>query len=321
MEDIIYSGLLLTTPILLAALGGAINWSAGIVNIGLDGMMLIGAFVGVFVDWQTGSVLVGCIAAVVAGAITGWLFALPITRLGANQIMAGLGLAILVPGFFGYILPIAFGQASTLQPGNIHGVPSWPVPLLSKIPAIGFPIFTQDPITYLSWLAIPATWLVMRRTPLGIRLRACGDNEVVALGAGLPVKRLQELSTVIAGALSALGGAQLALVSVQLFNKDMTAGRGFLALAAFYFGRGRPGMTAVAAFIFGLSDAVALRLQTQGFPDQLPEMIPYIVVILALIVVAVRDRVVKARALRSPGSPPSEVASAPPTPGPAPVRT
>lgn len=296
MEAIIHAGLLLATPILLAALGGALNRSAGIVNIGLDGMMLVGAFFAVFVDWKSGSVLLGCVAGTAAGALTGWLFALPITRLGANQIIAGLGLAILIPGVFGYVLPIAFGQASTLQPDNIGGIPTWNIPLLSHIPGIGQALFAQDPITYLSWLAIPLTWLVLRRTTFGIRLRACGDNETVATGAGIPVHRMQELSTVIAGAMAALGGAQLALVSVQLFNKDMTAGRGFLALAAFYFGRSRPGMTAVAAFLFGLADAAALHLQTQGFPDQLPEMIPYLTVILALIVMALRDRIRKAAA-------------------------
>lgn len=296
MEQIIHTGLLLATPVLLAALGGAMNRSAGIVNIGLDGMMLVGAFFAVLVDWKSGNVLLGCLAGTAAGAATGWLFALPITRLGTNQIIAGLGLSILIPGVFGYILPIAFHQASTLQPGNIGAVPAWSIPGLSRIPGLGHALFAQDPITYLSWLAIPCTWLVMRRTTFGIRLRACGDNEAVATGAGIRVKRMQELSTVIAGAMSALGGAQLALVSVQLFNKDMTAGRGYLALAAFYFGRSRPGMTAVAAILFGLADAYSLRLQTQGLPDQLPEMVPYVVVIIALVVVAIRDRIRKARA-------------------------
>jgi simple sugar transport system permease protein len=156
---------------------------------------------------------------------------------------------------------------------------------------LGPVLFTQDPITYLAWLAIPLTWLVMRRTRFGIRLRACGDNEAVATGAGIKVSKTRELSTIIAGAAAALGGAQLALVSVQLFNKDMTAGRGYLALAAFYFGRSRPGMTAVAAILFGLADSYSLRLQTQGLPDQLPEMVPYLVVIVALVVVAIRDHI------------------------------
>ncbi|HZT53426.1 MAG TPA: ABC transporter permease [Gaiellaceae bacterium] len=290
METLLTTGLLETTPILLAALGGAINREAGIVNIGLDGMMLAGAFIAVFVDWQAHSAVLGCLAAIGAGAVVGLLFALPITRLGANEIVAGLGLALLMPGLFGYLLPIYFGQASTLQPDNVAAVNVWHIPGLSSIPGVGAVVFSQDPITYVSWLAIPLTWFLLRRTVFGMHLRAAGHNPEVATAQGLPVRRLREASTVIAGALSALGGAQLALATVQLFNKDMTAGRGFVALAAFYFGNSRPALTAVAAFIFGIADAGSIRLQTAGLPDQIPEMIPYLAVVAALVVVALRRR-------------------------------
>jgi ABC-type uncharacterized transport system permease subunit len=290
METLLATGLLETTPILLAALGGAINREAGIVNIGLDGMMLAGAFIAVFVDWQAQSAVLGCLAAIGAGALVGLLFALPITRLGANEIVAGLGLALLMPGLFGYLLPLYFGQASTLQPDNVAAVNVWHIPGLSSIPGVGSVVFAQDPITYFSWLAIPLTWFLLRRTVFGMHLRAAGHNPEVATAQGLPVRRLREASTVIAGALSALGGAQLALATVQLFNKDMTAGRGFVALAAFYFGNSRPALTAVAAFIFGIADAGSIRLQTAGLPDQIPEMIPYLAVVAALVVVALRRR-------------------------------
>src|SRR5260221_13639314 len=170
--SLLSTGLLETTPILLAALGGAMNREAGIVNLGLDGMMLAGAFVAVYVDWQAGSPLLACLAAVAAGALLGWLFALPITRLGANQIVAGLGLALLMPGLFGYLLPAFFGQASTLQPTGLASVGPWRIPGLASIPQIGPVFFDQDPITYLSWLAIPLTWFLLRRTVLGAHLRA-----------------------------------------------------------------------------------------------------------------------------------------------------
>jgi simple sugar transport system permease protein len=290
MQTLLANGLLETTPILLAALGGAINRESGIVNIGLDGMMLAGAFIAVFVDWQSGSAIVACFAALAAGATVGLLFALPITRLGANEIVAGLGLALLMPGLFGYLLPIFFGQASTLQPDNIAAVDRWRIPGLGSIGGIGPVVFDQDPVTYFSWLAVPLTWFLLRRTVFGAHLRAAGHNPDVATAQGLPVRRLREVATAIAGLLSALGGAQLALATVQFFNKDMTAGRGFVALAAFYFGNSRPLLTAVAALIFGLADAGAVRLQTSGWPDQIPEMLPYLAVIAALIVVAIRKR-------------------------------
>jgi len=290
METLLTTGLLETTPILLAALGGAINREAGIVNIGLDGMMLAGAFIAVFVDWQAHNATLACLAAIGAGALVGVLFALPITRLGANEIVAGLGLALLMPGLFGYLLPIFFGQASTLEPDNIPSVDAWAVPGLSSLPGVGRIVFDQDPITYFSWAAVPLTWFLLRRTVLGMRLRAAGHNPAVAVAQGLSVPRLRELATAIAGLLAALGGAQLALATVQLFNKDMTAGRGFVALAAFYFGRSKPLLTAVAALIFGLADATSIRLQTAGLPDQIPEMLPYLAVIAALVAVALRNR-------------------------------
>jgi ABC-type uncharacterized transport system permease subunit len=296
MEMILSTGLLATTPILLAALGGAINRQAGIVNIGLDGMMLAGAFVAVLVDWHTHQPAMACAAALAAGALVGWLFALPITRLGANEIVAGLGLAVFMPGLFGYILPIFFNQASTLEPSGIPGIPTWRIPGFASIPGLGPVFFAQDPVTYFSWLAIPLTWLLLSRTVLGLRLRAAGHNPQMALAAGLPLARLRELSTLIAGMLAALGGAQLALVSVQLFNKDMTAGRGFIALAAFYFGRARPLMTAAAAAVFGIADAVSIRLTTGGLPDQIPEMLPYLAVVAVLVVVAARRRLAGANA-------------------------
>lgn len=296
MEVILATGLFSATPILLAALGGAIDMQAGVVNIGLDGIMLVGAFMAVFVDGQAHDVLLACLAATGSGALVGYLFALPITRLGANMIIAGLGLGVLMPGFFGYILPTFFGQQSTIEPSHAPGLPTWSIPGLSHLPGVGPVLFAQDPVTYLSWLCIPATWLLLYRSVLGLRLRAAGHNEHVSLGAGLSLKRLRELATTIAGAMSGLGGAQLALLGVQLFNKDMTAGRGFIALAAFYFGNSRPAMTAVAALIFGISDAVSIRLQTSGLPDQIPEMIPYLAVIVALVVVAMRRRAAERRA-------------------------
>ena len=290
MKLILATGLMSTTPILLTALGGAINRESGIVNLGLDGIMLAGAFIAVFVDWKLHSPLLACLAAIGVGGLVGLAFALPITRLGANEIVAGLGLGLLMPGLFAYILPVAFGQASTLEPSGIPGINAWHVPLLSRIPFLGDVVFSQDPVTYLSWLAIPATWFLLYRTVIGMRLRAAGHNSDAAVAAGLSLPRLRELATVVAGALTALGGAQLALVGVQLFNYNMTNGRGYIALAAFYFGNSKPALTALASFVFGIAYAVEIRLQTAGLPSQLPQMLPYLAVIVALVVVALRRR-------------------------------
>ena len=277
-----------TTAILLAAMGGLVNRQGGIVNIGLEPMMLIGAFVAVMVSAGTGNPILGVLAATAAGACTGLLFSWSITRLGANEIVAGLGLNLLVLGFFGYLLPVAFSIQGTLLPAGLVGLPKLHIPVIEQIPGIGPIVSGHDVITYLSWLSVPLVSFFLFRTPLGIELRATGANEEAARAAGIPTLRLRDFSTVIAGAFAGLAGGQLSLGVVTLFNKQMTGGRGFIALAAFYFGDSKPGLTALAAVIFGVFEAAGFRLGSSGLPSQLVQMLPYLVVIVSLTLVAIR---------------------------------
>src|ERR1700737_982491 len=241
-----------TTSILLAAMGGLINRQGGIVNIGLDPMMLGGAFTAVVMGPQTGDPFLGVLAAIVTGALLGLVFSWSITRLGANEIVAGLGLNLLVLGFFGYLLPTVFKIEGTLLPAGLAGLPKLHTPLVEQIPGVGPIVLGHDVVTYLSWLSVPLVSLFLYRTPLGIQLRATGANEEAARAAGVPTLRLRDFSTVIAGAFAGLAGAQLSLGVGTLFTKTMTGGRGFIALAAFYFGDARPAMTALGAAIFGV---------------------------------------------------------------------
>ena len=277
-----------TTAILLAAMGGLVNRQGGIVNIGLEPLMLVGAFSAVVVSAQTGNPFAGVLVAVVAGAMLGLLFSWSITRLGANEIVAGLGLNLLVLGFFGYLLPIAFNIEGTLLPSGLVGLPKWNIPVLDQIPGLGPIVSGHDIVTYLSWLSVPLVSVFLYRTPLGIQLRATGANEEAARAAGVPTLRLRDFSTVVAGAFAGLAGAQLSLGVVTLFNKQMTGGRGFIALAAFYFGDARPAMTALGAVIFGVFEAAGFRLGSSGVPSQLVQMLPYLVVVISLTLVAVR---------------------------------
>ena len=277
-----------TTAILLAAMGGLVNRQGGIVNIGLEPLMLVGAFSAVVVSAQTGNPFAGVLVAVVAGAMLGLLFSWSITRLGANEIVAGLGLNLLVLGFFGYLLPIAFNIEGTLLPSGLVGLPKWNIPVLDQIPGLGPIVSGHDIVTYLSWLSVPLVSVFLYRTPLGIQLRATGANEEAARAAGVPTMRLRDFSTVVAGAFAGLAGAQLSLGVVTLFNKQMTGGRGFIALAAFYFGDARPAMTALGAVIFGVFEAAGFRLGSSGVPSQLVQMLPYLVVVISLTLVAVR---------------------------------
>jgi len=291
MTEILYNSLVaaatVSTPILLAALGGAINRQGGIVNIGLEGKMLAGAFAAVVVSWQTGSVVLAVLAAMLAGALVALPFTLLVTRLGANEIIVGFGLNIVVAGLLGYLLPVVFDVFGTLAPADLARLPRITIPVVEGIPIIGRVLSGRDPVTYLAWLTIPLTAWFLYRTRWGLRLRASGADREAAEAAGIRTMRWRDASSVVAGIFAGLAGAQLAIGVVALFSTTMTGGRGFIALAAFYFGAARPWPTAAAAFLFGFFDAAQVRLQGFGVPVQLVQTLPYVVVVIVLTAVAI----------------------------------
>lgn len=282
VDQVLAASIALTTPILLAAVGGLINRQAGIVNIALDAKMLAGAFVSVIVSSLTGSWLIAVVMAAAAGAFIGLLFSLAITRMRADMIVAGLGLNFLVAGMIGFVLSWAFNSSGTLRMPEVQLLPRILPDSVATIPVIGSMLAALEPVTLLAWLSVLVLPFVLSDTRFGLRLRATGDASRVAHAMGLRPKDLQDVSTTIAGAFSGLGGAHLALASIGLFNEGLSAGRGFIALAAFYFGRNRPVPTALVCLLFGLLDATQIRMQTAGLPPKLIGTIPYLMVMLAL---------------------------------------
>ena len=284
--QILAAATLAATPLLLAALGGLLNRRGGIVNIALEGKMLLGAIIAVLVSAESGSWVAGLLAATAAGAFAGLLFSLSVTRLGANEIIAGLGFNILIAGLIGY----ALNDQGTYQPEGLSTLPVIDIPGIESIPWVGDVLSGKDPVTYLAWLAIPATAWFLASTRPGIRLRATGAAEDAARALGLPAMRIRDASTVAAGAFAGLAGGQLALGLVGLFNQGMVAGRGFIALAAFYFGRARPLPTAAACAIFALFDAIQIRLQQERLSTQLVSTLPYLVVVIVLTLTAIQTQ-------------------------------
>ena len=284
VEQIVAASIVLTTPILLAAMGGLVNREAGIVNIALDAKMLAGAFVAVVVSSATGSWLIAVLAAAVAGAVIGLLFSLAVTRLGANMIIAGLGLNFLVAGLLGFILSWNFNSSGTLRMPDVQLLPKLFPQSASSVPVIGSALAQLEPLTVFAWAFVFALPFLLTQTRFGLRLRATGSAPQVADAMGLESRRIRDISTAIAGFLSGLGGAHLALASIGLFNEGLSAGRGFIALAAFYFARNRPVATAMVCLFFGFLDATQIRMQTAGLPPKLVGTIPYVMVILALCV-------------------------------------
>jgi general nucleoside transport system permease protein len=282
----LHDAILMTTPILLAAMGGLINRVGGLVNIGLESMMLTGALVALTVSATTGSWLAGSAAAALSGGLVGFLMSLVVTRLSANEIVVGLGFNVLVASLVRFALKSVWRTSGTLTLPNVTMAPRIVLPGVDHVPVLG-PIFSgQEPLTWLAWLSVPSIAWALSNTRAGLRLRATGAAENAVYALGLPALTIRDGSTAIAGLFAGLGGAQLAIGVVGLFNEGIVAGRGFIALAAFYFGRNKPWPTAFAALLFGLFDAIQIRLQGQGLPSELVQMLPYAIVVLALLLAA-----------------------------------
>lgn len=289
IDILIASALLSAVPIALAAIGGLIHQRAGVVNIGLEGQMLLGALIAAVVSGWVESWLLGSVAAFLAGGAAGLLMSFVITRLKANEIIVGLASNILIAGLIGYVLRSVMGVSGTLQVVGLQRLPNLDIPGIKNIPVIGAILSGQTPLFWLAVILVPVTSWLLRHTRAGLRLRAVGAAEAASRSLGLATMRVRDTAGAIAGALAGLGGAALSIGAVGLFNENMIAGRGFVALAAFYFGRSRPLPTALACLLFGFFDALQIQLQGEpGVPTNLIQTLPYVVVIIVLTITAIR---------------------------------
>lgn len=286
IDNIIHAAIVMTTPVLLAALGGLVNRIGGLVNIGLDSMMLAGALVGLIVASQTGSWSAALLGAAIVGGVLGLLMSLTVTRLEANEIIVGLGFNIAVAGLIRFFLKSAYGSSGTLSLPDVARLPRFDIPYISDVPVLGAIFSGHDPLTWAAWLMVPLTAWFLARTRAGLRLRATGAAPQAARALGLNPLTLRDISTAYAGLMAGLAGAYLSIGVVGIFNEGITAGRGFIALAAFYFGRNRPWLTAACALLFGFFDAFQIRLQGRGVPAELVQTLPYIMVIVVLTLMA-----------------------------------
>ena len=289
IESVLAAAAILWTPLALAAMGGLVNRVGGIVNIGLEGQMLAGALIGALVSGATRNWLAGTLAAAATGMLLGLLMSLCVTRLRANQIIAGLGFNIVIAGTVGYVLQSVFDVSATLRVDGLDPLPRVDFPAISDIPVLGAVISGRDPLFWTAVVLVPAVALALRHTSAGLRLRATGNDWDAARSLGLPTEWIQDRSSMLAGLAAGVAGAQLSLGQVGLFNEDMVAGRGFIALAAFYFGRSRPLPTALACALFAVFDAAQARVQTTGVAAQLVQTLPYLVVVVVLAATGIRD--------------------------------
>jgi ABC-type uncharacterized transport system permease subunit len=280
--NLIVSGIFLSTPLLLAAFGGLLSERSGVMNIALEGQMLFGAFAGVAVCWWVKSPWVGLLAALAVGALVGAFHAWMSVTVRADQTVAATAINLVAVGLTAALIEPIWGK-----PGVTPSVPRFSavhIPLVSSIPFVGRVV---ERLTVLDWVGLmlaPVVWVVLFRTAFGLRLRGCGEEPAATESVGVDVIKMRYIAVIMSGVLAAAGGAYLSLVQVGVFQRGMTGGRGFIALAAMIFGKWRPVPVLGACLLFGFADAFQLRTQAVGvdLPHDLMIALPYIVALVAL---------------------------------------
>jgi simple sugar transport system permease protein len=325
------AGVRVATPLVFAALGETVCERAGILNVGIEGMMALGAISGFLAAFATGDAWAGFAAAALTGMIAGLAFGALTVYRGADQIVTGIVFNILALGLASFAYAKLFVSARDVA--QLPVVPLYRVPWLSTLPVVGRPFFAQSPVVYVAYAAIPAIWFVLERTRWGLGIRAAGENPEAVDSAGIDVWRLRLQAMTIAGGMAGVAGATLSIAQIGAYVDGMIAGRGFIALAIVVFGGWRPWRVALAALLFGLVDAFQLRLQVSGSPIPSPLLIgmPYLLTIVVVTLVASRAgypaainrpyprrREARARSrdpVAEPGDPKPPQPDKPPTPG------
>ena len=286
------------TPLLIAAIGELVVERSGVLNLGVEGMMVIGAVVGFAVSLSTGSPWLGVFAAIIAGALFSLPFAFLTLTLVTNQVATGLALTLAGLGLSGLIGELFVGQAG-VRLANIH------IPLLSDLPFVGRLLFGQDPIFYISLLLVAAVSWFLFKTRAGLTLRSVGDNHTSAHALGIPVVKVRYLAVMFGGACAGLAGAHLSLVYTPQWVENMTAGRGGIARALVVFASWRPWRVVGGAYLFGAVTIGQLHAQALGLgiPSQLLSSLPYLATIIVLVLISGNRRLTMMNTPASLGRP------------------
>lgn len=267
---LVWSTIRVSTPLILAAMGGMFSERSGVINIALEGMMLAGAFTAAAVTYAVGNPFVGLLAGIAAGLMIAAIHAIACIRYRADQVVTGTAINILMIGMPGFLSGAFFlSSGSTPQIPKENLIPWTPI--------------------VIAVLLVPITWYVLYKTPFGLRLRAVGEHPEAADAAGVRVARMRYVGVLLSGVLAGLGGAYLSIGQSSLFTRNMTSGRGFIALAALIFGKWRPVQTMLACLLFGFTEAVTYQMQGvvrlpsgEDIPVQFIHMVPYVLTIIVL---------------------------------------
>lgn len=285
--DFIFSVVRVTTPILLAALGAIVSDRAGVVNIGLEGIMLMAAITGVVISAQTQSAFIGLFAAVCAGILIALILGYFVLEMKSNIILGGIAVNLFASGGSVFLLYVLTGEKGTSSSLASKVVPNIDIPIVKDIPIIGEIISGHNLITYIAILSVVAVYLMLNKTPMGTKIRSVGENYHAAESVGINVKKVRYIALGLSGMFAGLGGAFLSMGYVSWFSRDMSAGRGWIALAAEAMGGGNTIGTTITALIFGFAQAFANSLQGLNIPSELITIIPNVVTVLGLCIFAI----------------------------------
>lgn len=282
---IIASALRLATPLILASLGGVFSERSGVFNIALEGIMIMGAFFAILITKFTGMPWVGVLGALVVGVLTSLILAVLAIHLRADQTVTGVAINLLAASFAAYLLELVWhrsGQTDAIK----NSLTQNPFKFLESIPIIGNIAAELTPFVYLALVMVAVSYYVLWKTPFGLRVRAVGEHPRAADTVGIDVYKIRYICVMISGALAGVAGAALSLGTISLFREGMTAGKGFIAIAAMIFGKWHPVGALIASLFFGLTEAIQIQASSIGLgfiPSEFLQSIPYVATVLALV--------------------------------------
>ncbi|GAB4530319.1 MAG: ABC transporter permease [Anaerolineales bacterium] len=281
LVGILASGIRLATPYLYAAIGETFGQRSGVLNLGVEGQMLLGAFAAFYVVYRTGSLGLGVLAAILVGGMMGLAMAFVTVNLNAEQGISGIGFYL-----FGLGMSDLLFQRLMVTVETVNGFPKVHISGLSDIPYLGEIFFAHNLLVYFAYLLVPLAWFVLNKTTLGLKIRSVGENPQAADSLGVSVARVRYFTVTLGGVLSGVAGASLSIGLLNVFQQNMTSGLGFIAVALVYFGGWRPWGVLGGALLFSMVNALQLWMQVLGIPipSDIAVMLPYILTILVLVV-------------------------------------
>ncbi|MCI6569443.1 ABC transporter permease [Dysosmobacter sp. HCP28S3_G4] len=295
--DFFFSILRITAPILFATLGAVVGEKAGVSNIGLEGIMMISALFGSLCAYWTGSWAAGLLLALLVGIIMGLLMGFFAFNLKTDIILTGVAVNMIGSGGTLFLVKVitqmtegkALASTTSLITKDLQ-IPSWNIPIIKDIPVIGDVLSGHCILTYLAFLLVFLTWVLLYKTPLGLNIRSVGENPNAASSVGVSVMKIKYIAIGFSGAMAGFGGAFMSMYYAMGWSQDMVSGRGFIALAAQAMGAGEPLGSMLAALVFGFAQALGIKISSRGIDSNLVSPIPYVVTILGLVVFAVAAR-------------------------------